>query len=39
VDFHLDYAISQFLSETFHTGVVGYLVVSENSAQAQAARW
>ncbi len=25
VDFHLDYAISQFLSEHFHVGVVGYL--------------
>jgi hypothetical protein len=25
VDFHLDYAISQFLSESFHVGAVGYL--------------
>jgi hypothetical protein len=25
VDFHLDYAVSQFLSETFHVGAVGYL--------------
>jgi hypothetical protein len=25
VDFHLDYAVSQFLSETFHVGPVGYL--------------